>query len=133
MSITAIEPSTRVRVYLNIHKTRAAGHPVYSIKDKRSGLVVGHADHIVLADAAFVVSEAGRQRVLREGRKNVHAFVEGVLADGEHPEGGWTAITYNPLKYTSFVDVDTMQPVRSADLVELRQRVRAHGIKGGQA
>lgn len=44
---------------------------------KVSGLVALHADTVLLRNAEFVVSEAGRQRVLKERRKNVHAGVRG--------------------------------------------------------
>jgi hypothetical protein len=59
---------------------------------------------IALSDVRFTVSEAGRQRVLREKRKNVHAFVEGV----ESPLYGSInrkldcKVTYNPYKYEKF-------------------------------
>ena len=60
-------------VYLNLHKTgflsvRAAEGP-----DK--GRVVGHVSAIQLEDCSFRVSEAGRQRVIRDRCKNVHATV----------------------------------------------------------
>ena len=49
------------------------------------GLVVDHGEHYVITPHAsnddevrFVVRQSGRERVLHEGRKNVHAFVVGV-------------------------------------------------------
>ena len=49
------------------------------------GLVVDHGDHYVITPHAsnddevrFVVRQSGRERVLHEGQKNVHAFVVGV-------------------------------------------------------
>lgn len=69
----------RVEVYKNIHATKAAGQPVYSVRLKSTGVVVQHCTRVELSDPHFVVSEAGRQRVLAEGRKNVHAWVEGTL------------------------------------------------------
>lgn len=41
-----------------------------------------HRKRLLISGATFVVREAGRQRVLRERRKNVHAFVVGLLVDG---------------------------------------------------
>ena len=61
----------RVRIYWNLHKM------TFSVMHK--GLVIGYAHEIYLHDAKFIVSEAGRQRCLREGRKNVHAYIEGAL------------------------------------------------------
>lgn len=37
---------------------------------------------ISLAECEFVVQEAGRKRAIHEGRKNVHAFVRGVVIGG---------------------------------------------------
>ena len=43
------------------------------------GAVCGHPDRVIVEDAEFVVSEPGRQRVLAEQQKNVHAYVKGVV------------------------------------------------------
>jgi hypothetical protein len=132
MSTATIEPGTRVRVYKNLNKSRAMDSVVYSVKDKRSGLVIDYVERITLIDAKFIVSEAGRQRVLRERRKNVHAYIEGIPSDlgiGEET----AIITYNPYKFTTFVDAETLEPVRRADRVELAGKVRAEGIKGEDA
>lgn len=49
------------------------------------GVVVDHGDHYIITPHAsnsdevrFVVRQGGRERVLHEGQKNVHAFVVGV-------------------------------------------------------
>lgn len=101
-----------VFVYRNLHKQ------CYSIRHK--GIVIGHADSLVLANADFRVYEAGRLRVLKERRKNVHAFIVGELTDKVPFEGGRKA-TYNPYKYCRFVFVDSEQPVYSAKLVSLTE------------
>lgn len=62
-----------VRVYRNL--TRGC------LSVMRRGLVVAHVESVALHGARFVVQEAGRQRVLRDRRKNVHAFVEGIWTD----------------------------------------------------
>ena len=66
----------KVRVYYNLNKS------VWSIKAMEGtlkGRVVAHAKGVALYDARTIVSQAGRERVLREGRKNVHAYIEGSL------------------------------------------------------
>lgn len=66
----------RVRVYFNLNKA------VWSIKAMEGplrGCVVAHADGVALINARTVVSQAGRERVIRERRKNIHAFIEGEL------------------------------------------------------
>jgi hypothetical protein len=42
-------------------------------------LVVGHSDNLIIKNLTFKVSEASRQRVIRTGQKNVHAFACGIL------------------------------------------------------
>ena len=71
----------RVQVYLNLHKVEDDGTKWYSLRDKRTGKVIGHANNVHLKDARFIVNERGRERVRQEQRKNVHAWVEGELAD----------------------------------------------------
>jgi ribulose 1,5-bisphosphate carboxylase large subunit-like protein len=43
------------------------------------GRVIDVVDAAVLTDVTFVVHEAGRQRVIRDKAKGVHAFVQGTL------------------------------------------------------
>ena len=133
----------RVYIYWNLHKH------LFSVKDTRSGIVVAHSIQAVIKDATFAVSQAGRARVLRERRKNVHAGVRGELVF-EQTKGrgvepftklerynldmrGWTRITYNPYKYDSFVTAKGEHPVAGADEVRLvirdgRARIYAKGV-----
>lgn len=57
----------------------------WSIRSSDSGLIVAHGQAVLLVNAEFKVSEAGRQRVIQEKRKNVHAHIEGEIElwDGE--------------------------------------------------
>lgn len=73
------DPWATVEVYRNLHDKD--GSRRWSIR--QGGLVVAHADEIYLACCDFHVSTAGRLRVRREGRKNVHAFVDGFLRNAE--------------------------------------------------
>jgi len=66
----------RVFVYFNLHRKCWS---VRALNGRYKGRVVAHCDRVLLTDVEFRVSEAGRQRVLREGRKNVHAGVVGSL------------------------------------------------------
>lgn len=69
-----------VHVYRNLKHGRKA-QPLYSILHK--GRVIERRHRVLLSGATFVVREAGRQRVLKTGRKNVHAFVKGRLCDAQ--------------------------------------------------
>ena len=94
----------KVDVYFNLHKKKLS---VRSCSTKR---VVAHVDEIILDDAVFRVNERGRQRVLSQKRKNVHAYVRGVVADTKK-NGMEMLVTYNPYKYIKFVDTETKTPV----------------------
>lgn len=66
-----------------------------------------HSPQVVLHDATFKVSEAGRQRVLRERRKNVHAGVAGTLVSMALPSIiSDKQVRYNPYKGATFVDAE---------------------------
>ena len=60
------------------------------------------------------VNRKGRECVIREKRKNVHAGIMGYLRHEDMKVwDGWVdmiEITYNPYKYASFVDVETEKP-----------------------
>jgi hypothetical protein len=45
----------------------------------KSQRVIAHVDSITLKDVTYPVSQAGRARVLAERRKNVHAYVQGIV------------------------------------------------------
>ena len=111
-------PKGRVQVYYNLHKK------CLSVRHK--GKVIEHAQEVTLTDARFHVQQAGRERVLKEKRKNVHAYVSGKLKETfwftQAPKYIWTAkqrVTYNPYKYKSFVDKKTLEPVTSAEVVHI--------------
>lgn len=125
------------RVYFNLHKRLFS---VTQKNERNTWVVVAHVDNIELKNVQFKVSEAGRQRVLREKRKNVHAFLEGFpfcgLANGFRPR----KITYNPYKSDSFtcsymniekvecskhaklyIDSETNKPVITAPAASINQ------------
>ena len=108
----------RVDIYWNLHKN------VWSIRHK--GRVIQHATHALVQDATFVVQEGGRQRVLREMKKNVHAFVRGTLVwstdsteDRLHPG---QAVSYNPYKGPSFFRKDTGEDIKEAKFAYLGEK-----------
>jgi hypothetical protein len=66
----------KVFVYWNLHRKCWS---VKALEGPFKGRVFTHAREIDLGYVRFKVSEAGRQRVLREGKKNVHAGAVGQL------------------------------------------------------
>lgn len=120
------------KVYRNLH------NGLFSIQDKDTGLVVGHAESVSMIDCEFKVNESGRQRVLKEKRKNVHAFVIGGIVntigfqsyknreviykenfnfnkkvDTNNP----LSVIYNPYRYEQFFCLDKQEYVYKSDFV----------------
>lgn len=94
----------RVRAYWNLHKS------CYSVQV--DGIVVRHTSKLYLEDVRLYASEAGRRRVLAEGRKNVHAYVEGTLVH-LRPVGWPVTLSYNPHKDAGWVQVDSITGERT--------------------
>ena len=115
-------------VYRNLHQNCWS---VKALSGPHKGRVVLHAAEVMVAEPEFRVNEAGRQKVLREKRKNVHAGVVGRIyqatvleeryattpttcvrvdaaPDGEHyvDHEAYREVTYNPYKFDSFVFAD---------------------------
>lgn len=113
--------STKVDVYFNLHKK------CLSVRDCGTRRVIQHTDSIMLKHVEFVVSETGRQRVLRERRKNVHAFVRGYIDTtayaGDVDVVCNTQVTYNPYNNSSFMKLADQSPIKSADHVIINGRV----------
>tara|TARA_Y100000034_G_C6693213_1_gene305320 strand:+ start:174 stop:590 length:417 start_codon:yes stop_codon:yes gene_type:complete len=107
----------RVEIYLNLHKTKKEGSAVYSVRSMETRRVIKHIKgNVIMNNVQFIVSKAGRDRVLKEQRKNVHAFIRGELVGCRRSNepfpilpGG--IVTYNPYKYDSFVCTTTKKPI----------------------
>lgn len=113
----------QVEVYRNLHKGN------WSIR--QFGRIVGHADNVALLDAEFRVSQAGRERVLRERQKNVHAYIVGRLESFEKImlSESTSEAYYNPYKCQQFVDRDTMEYLFEARVVILNDDHKAYYVK----
>jgi hypothetical protein len=116
-STTTTATSTKVRVYYNLHRSCLS----IQTRTARGWRVTRHTDAIALADARLVVSAAGRARVLREQRKNVHAYLVGTVV----PAPSFplpVAVTYNPYKLSTFATVDGLAPIHRATLLHVEGR-----------
>ena len=83
----------RIRAYYNLHRK------CFSVQDYQSGLVIEHTDKLFVTNAMFVVRKSGNERVKQEGKKNVHAFVNGIrskLKQGMMPEFASYKVRYDP-------------------------------------
>ena len=106
-----IDHARKVFVYKNLHKG------CWSIK--QDGLVKMHITDLCMYDCSFRVNKKGREKVLKEKRKNVHAGIVGYIDTHWDVEGSGTLsrrlarfanstklAMYNPYKHKSFVRVD---------------------------
>ena len=107
-------------VYFNLHKR------LFSVRHK--GIVVAHARNVKVIAPKFVVQPAGRAKVLREKKKNVHAFVRGHVTHtcnedrclgGENWGEREVNITYNPYREGYFFVRETGMRIDSADMALL--------------
>ena len=89
----------KVRVYRNL--TRDCWSVQHYVKGKGWRLLE-HRDYVQIILARPKVQEAGRQRVIREKKKYVHAFPEGWMLNGE--EIFWHNV--RPVKYDPYKGPD---------------------------
>lgn len=112
---------------MNVFVYRNVTKKCWSVKDVATGRVIMHADELVLCNATFKVAEAGRLRVLREKRKNVHAGVRGRLVAGKQRVrdlkrvlSHGAVVRYNPYHFKTFVLAVGEHPVYRAEWVYLK-------------
>lgn len=86
----------KVKVYKNLKKD------IFSIQDYKTRKVIGYSDNLRLENANFVVSEKTRQRVIKEGKKYVHAFVVGDMVTNWELTEQFETVRYNPYMFDFF-------------------------------
>ena len=92
--------SAKYYVYWNLHRK------LWSVRHR--GKVIDHCRQLYVEAPEFKVSEAGRQRVLAEKKKNVHAYVVSesrplpVAVIPHRVREGLEVISYNPYKGPDF-------------------------------
>ena len=114
--------NTWVEVYYNLHKK------TFSVR--HAGRLWFHTNLLTLHNCKFAVQPAGRARVLKEKKKNVHAFIRGFVLGNKYDLAADSTHTnhrmlhakqamYNPYYFSTFVDVDTGDAIHEADVVYL--------------
>lgn len=115
----------KVRLYRNLKIRDKRAWSIMAQEGPRKGKVIDIVSGAVIEDATFRVSEAGRQRVLREKSKNVHAFVEGRLVSSTPLTStrtparklGMAPITYDPYRFSQFQRLDCGESIRTSPRV----------------
>jgi|TARA_R100001480_G_scaffold153832_1_gene157631 hypothetical protein len=66
----------------------------------------------MLKDARFLVGQAGRKKVLREQKKNVHAGISGYIVERvPNVPDFCTTVSYNPYKNETFINYSNEKPM----------------------
>ena len=118
-----IDPNKKIEVYFNLHKK------TWSVR--QSGKVIMHTDYIQVKDPQYVVSQKGNERVRREKKKNVHAFVRGYhMSELPLMPSQVQFVSYNPYKNNSFVIRNTddsicSSPYAALEVINQKPRVEA--------
>lgn len=139
----------KVYIYWNLHKKCWS---IKALSGPDKGRVKYHATAWEIVAPVFKVSEAGRQRVIREQCKNVHAGVVGYLRgwlDLDRDQGSatytytyadeeaadtWERVTYNPYRWSSFVSYkNNEEPLPIASAARCKAEGRLVRAKIGMA
>jgi hypothetical protein len=109
--------ATEVCVYKNLNR---GGWSITAVKgNDNRGLLLAHADEIVLHGARAVVKESRRQVIAAGGHREVCAwFVGKIITDEgteEIPQFSGARVTFRPREQPAFFRTDTGDDVSTAD------------------
>lgn len=121
------------QVYFNLHRR------CWSIRSSVTHRVINKLEPprylVILTDVTFKVNETGRQRVIRERRKNVHSFACGTLVDPQTAVGRFkecvVPLSYNPYKAGHFIRTDTGEAVYACKLLLMSTKLVEIITEGG--
>jgi len=99
----------KIEVYFNLHQKLFS---VRALTGENAGRVIDHRHFVAIENARFKVQQAGRNKVIREQKKNVHAFVRGwadntlhninEVKNAPHMFGN---VSYNPYRADCFQQI----------------------------
>ena len=114
------------KIYRNLHKN------CFSVlkynPEKKGYRLYAHIDEAILYGVKTKVSEAGRNRVIKEKAKNVHAFIFAesfVITESESIESYPDELYYNPYTTEQFINKTTGEHIFSCAKVMVRN-CKAH-------
>jgi len=108
-----------VRIYRNLNN----GTMSVQGQVNKTWKVVGHVTNAVVCDVAFKIQEGGRQRVIRDRRKNVHAWGQGILMGQASDDHCPIALGYDPYEDGSFLDKETGLTIEKARILVVRNNL----------
>lgn len=102
--------------WAHLHLPRFRAGDPSPISVKIPGERISYVPSIELFDVRFIVSQPGRRRCLREGVRNVHAWVVGAVVGCPSATvgAGMRKAVYDPWKGDQFVDAETLEQVFTA-------------------
>jgi len=112
-----IDTGTKVFVYRNLRKN------LYSVKGPK-GRVIDYVDYLLLKNVKYCVGKKGRERVLREKQKNVHAGLRGIVIHYlkfipyNNANCSASKVSYNPYENETFIREDG-SPIERSDFAIL--------------
>jgi len=112
------------RLYRNLHQGNFSIQSY--LQEKKGYRVTDRASSVILEDCRFKIYENGRQKVIQEKRKNVHAYIEAISyskTSGDIDVSNFREIYYNPYDHDSFIYKDTGCKLNSV------QSILAHNNK----
>lgn len=111
----------KIRIYRNLN------NGTMSIQTHTKGTgwrVAGHVTNAIVADGVFHISESGRQRVIAQNRKNVHAWYEGVLIGQFNPSIDCPIdLAYNPYINETFVERRSQRAIKRCKYLVVRNNL----------
>jgi hypothetical protein len=118
------------RIYYNLHK---GGFTVQHWVEGKGWRKKDTIDSLMAYNATFKVYENGRQKVIKEKQKNVHAFIlcEKFSEIKTTIDMFSKQLYYNPYKTNAFIDKGTQKPVDFVANLYLDSFVRDTGKKAG--
>jgi hypothetical protein len=103
---------SRVIVYKNLVRGTWSIAQAIGRTGLRRGKVLDHRSAVILADVVFCVEESGRQRVLRRGQREVHAWAVGEIVDAVPAGLMGCEVTYHPCRSGAFETRDGVAVAR---------------------
>lgn len=95
-----IDTTFPIKVYRNLNKKGVW----YSIRQR--GLTIAHASALCVIDAVFIVNQKQRERILKNKKKEFHAYIQGTFRPYVKPIDLPAEIKYNPFIYQYFTCIN---------------------------